>query len=82
MRLDLDLPTLGEELLEEVLTPQERRKYLELCYEHSEVVVGFFLRDEPDKVATSAVVRKIRRELDWYIALQQRRWRLRRGNAR
>ncbi len=61
--------------VERLLTPAERRNYLALCREHGAIVTGFFARGEAELIERNAVVRIIRRELDWYIDLQQRRWR-------
>lgn len=58
------------------LRPAERRNYLALCREHGQTITGFFERGEADLIEGNPVVRKIRRELDWYIDLQQRRWRM------
>ena len=59
---------------ERLLTPAERRNYVALCREHGDTIVGFYERGEQHLIDGNAVVRKIRRELDWYIDLQQRRW--------
>ena len=61
-------------MTEQLLTPAERRNYLALCREHGQVIIGFFDRREVELIERNPVVRKIRRELDWYIDLQQRRW--------
>jgi len=59
-----------------LLRPAERRNYLALCREHGQTIAGFYERGEATLIERSPVVRKIRRELDWYIDLQQRRWRM------
>lgn len=56
------------------LSPIEQKLWRELCREHGQVVSGMFERGEADLIEYSPLVRHIRRQLDWWEALNERRY--------